>query len=272
MAINPKSSAADQELPTPESDGRLAELASTLSETIVVLHGGQDEIYGLVRKSKATTSQSDYFRIQFRGFADVTGRDWKKIGGEESTYHQSSDCAWAAVDHPSKSVQFGPRTGVNCSGRFRSSGLDSYLFGQVIRWAKQNYPNYSIVPGGVALSARGGMDERLKRSTFYVAQGFDFDWLDDEQLTGRFTKERVGRLLGAWDPKLVEEIEGETLLDALASQARVYDEQEHRLGALQTSYNNVRDQLVKERRNNQILIGVGLCMLLLAVMFAVGML
>jgi hypothetical protein len=272
-ALNPpKSSAAEQELPAPESDSRLAELATTLSETVVILHSGQLDTYGVVRKSQATTSQSDYFRIQFKAFADVAGRDWKKLAGEEATFHQSSDCAWAMVDHPSKSVLFGPRTGISCSPRFRNSNLDNYLFAQAILWAKQNYPNYGITPGGVSLSARGGMDERLQRSTFYVSQGFDFAWLDDEQRMGRFTKERVSKLLGAWDPRLVEEVPGETLLDGLAAQAKVYDEQEQRLSALQTSYTNIRDQLVREQRNNQILIGVGLCMLLIGVMFAIGLL
>lgn len=272
MFNSSKSSAIEQELPAPESDSALAEKAIPMGELVTVLLGAPSEVYGVVRKSRASTSQSDYFRVQFRAYAEVSGRHWKKIENEDAIYHHAINCAWAAVDHPSKSVTFGPRSGISCGTRFQSSKLDSYLFSQVISWAKSLYPGYAVVPGGIVLSTKGSMEERIQRSAFYASQGFDFDWLDEEQRTGRFSKERVGKLLGAWDTQTISEVNGEVLLENMSKQAKEHIELDGKLSTLQSNYGNLRNQLRKERSVNQVLVGLAVFAILIGIMFLVGIL
>lgn len=269
MANAHKSSTATTEPPEPEEESYLDGLAKPLGEQIITLEHGATTIYGMVRKSRASTQQSDYFKIQFKGFAMVNGKHWV-LDGDASDYGGGSNWAWVKVDHPSQRVLFGPRTGISCSERYQTTGLDSYLFGQVISWVKALYPHYGIIPGGVSLSGRGGMEERQQRNLFYASQGFDFDWLDEEQRTGRYGKDKVLKLLGSWDTKLVHEVSGDSLLGMIARQDKQRDELEGRIDALQHNYNSLRNKLNKERNTNQILLGAGVLAMLIGVMFALG--
>lgn len=270
MANAPKTSSVTAEPPEPEEESYLESLAKPLGELILKLESGSNTIYGLVRKSRASTPQSDYYRLQFKGFAMVSGKHWHLMEGEAVNYSNASNGAWVKVDHPSQRVLFGPRSGISCTEKYQGTGLEAYLFGQAIGWAKSLYPHYGIIPGGVSISSKGGMEERQQRNMFYVAQGFDFDWLDEDQRTGRYSKEKVSKLLGVWDNKLVQEISADSLLDMIARQDKQRSELEERMHSLQNNYNTLHGQLKKERNTNQILLGIAVVIMLIGIMFAVG--
>lgn len=269
MAKAFKSSTATTEPPEPEDESYLESIAKPVSEIIVVLENGST-IYGLVKKSRAITPQSDYFRVQFKGCAVVSGKQWHMLDAEVSSYSNTANNAWVKVDHPSQRVLFGPRTGINCSEKYQATGLETYLFAQGIAWVKSLYPNYGIIPGGFSLSSKGSMEERQQRNLFYASQGFDFDWLDEEQRTGRYSKEKVGKLLGSWDSKQAHEVSADSLLDMIARQNQQKEELEGHLNALQISYSSQQAQLKKERNTNQIMLGVAVLAGLIGLMFAIG--
>jgi len=270
MANAPKSSSATAEPPEPEEESYLEGIAKPLGELVLTLESDLATVYGMVRKSRATTPQSDYYRLQFRGFATVVNKQWHLMEGESDNYSSNSNGAWVKVDHPSQRVLFGPRSGITINEKYQGTALDSYLLGQSIAWAKGLYPHYGIIPGGISLSGKGGQEERQRKNLFYVSQGFDFDWLDEEQRTGRYAKEKVGKLLGGWDNKLVHEVSPDFLLGTIARQSKQHGELEEHLQALQNSYNSLRSQLKKERNTNQMLLGAAVLIMLVGIMFAIG--
>jgi hypothetical protein len=46
------------------------------------------------------TSQSDFFRLQFRGFARIEGSQWQHYANDDARFHVAYNCAWVRVDHP----------------------------------------------------------------------------------------------------------------------------------------------------------------------------
>ncbi|WP_156485937.1 hypothetical protein [Crenobacter luteus] len=256
-------------LPPPEPEARLAGLALPLGETVVAVQGHGDPAYGTLKKSRANTAQSDYFRVVFQGFARVAAGQWQRFEGEDAASPNNLNSAWARVDHPSRSVAFGPKSGVALSAAFAGGPLDAYLFAQVIAWAKTVYPDYRVAPG--VLSTLSLPDEdKLRVNAFFASQGFDFEW-GDGQKSAHYGKDRAGRLLGVWDAERVNEVPGAALLDSLAQHDAYQHELEHKLAEADASQSALRRQIARERHTNQIMTGVTAFVLLVGLLVALDL-
>jgi len=254
-------------LPPPESDKSLAARAVPISETVLMLQDEAGPLYGLVRKSHVRTEQSEYLCVQFRGVARlVDSSNWQPLDNVNHDYAASEHCAWIKADFPSKTVSFGPSTGIVIEPPFEQSELANYLLVQLIAWAKVHYPDYSVTPGAFALPGSLTEQEKLARQAFFAAQGFDFEWLDPEQRTGRYSKDKVHRLIGMADQDAASEISGAALLESISRQEAHRHELEGQLANLDSGRASLQRQLQRERSVNQILSGV-LLTALVAVLF-----
>ena len=109
QATNPAPKAEEAVLRAPENENTLATLAIPLGETILTLTANGIPIYGILQRSRAMTEQSDFFRLQFRGYARAEGHRWQLFEGEDSHFQAAHNCAWVRVDRPSRTVTFGPK-------------------------------------------------------------------------------------------------------------------------------------------------------------------
>ena len=248
--------AAEPELRAPENENTLATLAMPQGETVLTLTASGIPIYGILHRSRAMTAQSDFFRLQFRGFARAEGSQWQHYANDEARFHVSHNCAWVRVDHPSRSITFGPKNGINCTEAFTGLGLDTFLFAQGINWVKSAYPDYAISPGMVYISGTASEEEKLRRNAFYASQGFQFDWQDATQRSGLYFKDKVSRLLGVWDKQHIQEVGGEAMLQSLSQQDETRAELEEKVTRLEAAHSNLKSALQKERNTSQILMGV----------------
>lgn len=249
--------------PAPESEAYLASLAMPLGETVLMLSRDGVAIYGILHRSRAMTGQSDYFRLQFRGFASTTGTQWQPFSGEDAQFHTVYNSAWVRADHRSRSATFGPKGGVMTSETFRHGGLDTFLQAQVIGWVKGIYPEYAVSPGLVTLSPNCSEDERLQRNAFFARQGFEFEWQDSNQKNALFFKDKVNKLLGVWDKEHITEFSGEAMLQTMAQQQEARQQLEQHLATLEARQQTLQQALQKERSTAQIMTGVVILVLII---------
>ena len=240
----------------PESETTLTTLAMPLGETVLTLSALGNPVYGILHRSRAMTEQSDFFRLQFRGFARAEGTQWEHFANDDARFHAAYNCAWVRVDHPSRSVTFGPKTGVNCNPAFQGLGLDAFLFAQTIQWVKGAYPDYAISPGMVNVPTTATEEEKMRRNAFYASQGFQFDWQDAAQRTGLFFKDKVSKLLGVWDKEHISEVGGEEMLQSLLQQDESRQNLEQKVARLEAAQASMKSALQKEKNTSQILMGV----------------
>ncbi|AUH50332.1 hypothetical protein CXB49_05660 [Chromobacterium sp. ATCC 53434] len=252
-------------LPPPENEVNLANLAIPLGETILTLSADGRPIYGILQRSRAMTAQSDYFRLQFRGYARSDGAHWQPLEGDDSRFHAVYNLAWIRVDRPSKSVTFGPKSGVQTSPGLAGSGLDTYLFACIITWAKGVCPEFTINPGMVTMGQTHSEEERLSCHAFYASQGFQFEWQDPAQRTALYFKDKVGKLLGVWNKEAVKEFGGEEMLKTLAGQDEARAALQQKLEQVESAHDSLKRALQKEKSTSQILTGV----LIVAAMIAI---
>jgi len=255
-------------LKAPENESALANLAMPLGDTIVKLQGENQLLYGVVQRNRAVTPQSDFFRVQFKGLSSNSGHVWTPFNDEDGQFHVGRNCAWAKVDHPSRSIVFGPKNGVIVGERMRAPGLEDFLFAAVVSWAKNTYPDYSASPGMLMMQARGTDEERLHRQAFYAKQGFEFEWNDQGQRSALYYKDRVGRLIGVCESTLIVEFGGEAMLQTLIKQDQERQELEQRMVKIEALNNVVHQALDKERHTTQVLT-VALLFTLVIVLWAV---
>ena len=257
------------EIRTPESEVSLATIAIPLGETVLKIQGDDGLImYGILQRSRASTVQSDFFQLQVRGYALNQSANWSNFSEEESQFHATRNCAWARVDHPSRAVTFGPKAGINITTSLAGTGLDDFLFAAVIAWAKQAYPDYAASPGMMTLPANINETDKLARQSFFAKQGFEFEWKDDHQRSGMYYKDRIGRLIGVSECKLIAEFGGESMLQSLIRQDQERLELEQKLAKVETLNNMVHQALDKERHTTQALT-VALIIVLLIGLWAV---
>ncbi|KUM05641.1 hypothetical protein KIF53_17365 [Chromobacterium subtsugae] len=253
----PQATTEDIPLPPPENELNLANLAIPLGETILTLNIEGAPIYGILQRSRAMTSQSDYFRLQFRGYARAdSNQHWQMLEGDDSRFHAVYNVAWVRVDRPSKSVTFGPKSGVSCSPALMGSGLDAFLFASVIVWAKGVCPDYAITPGLVNTGQTSTEEERLQRHAFFAGQGFQFEWQDPAQRTALYFKDKVNKLLGVWNKDVIKEFGGEDMLKRLAGQDEARASLQQRIDQLEGAHDSLKRALQKEKSTSQILTGV----------------
>ncbi|EEG07703.1 hypothetical protein [Pseudogulbenkiania ferrooxidans] len=250
-------------LPAPESEAYLASQAMPLGETVLMLSRDGVAIYGILHRSRAMTGQSDYFRLQFRGYAAAAGTQWQPFGGDDAQFHTVYNSAWVRADHPSRTATFGPKGGVMASETFRHAGLDTFLLAQVIGWIKGIYPDYAVSPGLVTLPATCSEDERLQRNAFFARQGFEFEWQDSNQKNALFFKDKVNKLLGVWDKEHITEYSGEAMLQNMAQQEETRAHLEQRVSALESRQTTLQQALQKERSTAQIMTGVVILILII---------
>jgi hypothetical protein len=250
-------------LTAPENETALANLAMPLGEAVLKLQGEHDALlYGIMLRNRAVTSQSDFFRVQFRGFAMNANHTWTQINDEDSQYQNGRNCAWARVDHPSRSITFGPKAGVNIGERLQGTGLDDFLFAAVVSWCKHIYPDYKASPGMLMIQGGTSEEEKLHKQAFYAKQGFDFEWSADQR-SGMYFKERVGRLIGVCESSRIVEFSGEDMLLSLIRQDEERKTLETRMGKIESMNNVVHQALDKEKHTTQVLTVIVVLMLVL---------
>lgn len=260
---------AQPEIKAPENDIDLANLTMPLGETVLKLQGENGVLmYGILQRNRAVTPQSDFFRLQFRGYAINSNASWGGFPEEETGFHTSRNCAWARVDHPSHSITFGPKAGILITDTVHGTGLDDFVFAAVISWAKAVYPNYSVSPGSVSISSNASEDERLHRQAFYAKQGFEFEWTDDTRRAGLYFKDKANRLIGVCESTLVAEFGGEAMLQTLIKQDQQRQELEQSMAKIQSMNNAVHQALDKERHTAQALM-VALVIILIIGLWAI---
>jgi hypothetical protein len=147
------------------------------------------------------TSQSDFFRLQFRGFARIEGNQWQHYANDDARFHTTYNCAWVRGS-PQPLGYFRPQERCQLHRSLCRTGLDTFLFAQTIAWVKGIYPDYAINPGMIAITGNASEEEKLRRNAFYASQGFQFDWQDAAQRTGLYFKDKISRLLGVWDKSI----------------------------------------------------------------------
>ncbi|OHX11298.1 hypothetical protein BI347_16565 [Chromobacterium sphagni] len=260
----PTHQAEDIPLPPPENEINLANLAMPLGETILTLNMEGGPIYGILQRSRAMTAQSDYFRLQFRGYARADGQHWQMLEGDDNRFHTVYNVAWIRVDRPSKTVTFGPKSGVSCSPGLVGSNLETYLFANIIAWAKGIYPDYAITPGLVTMGQSNSEEERLQRHAFFATQGFQFEWQDPAQRSALYFKDKVNKLLGVWNKDAIKEFGGEDMLKTLASQDETRASMQQRIDQLEGAHDSIKRALQKEKSTSQILTGVLVLVAILA--------
>ncbi|TDR82888.1 hypothetical protein [Paludibacterium purpuratum] len=244
----------EPELKAPESDSALANIAMPLGETILKLQRENGVLmYGILQRNRAVTNQSDFFRVQCRGYAINSNGTWNNFPEDETRFHGSRNCAWVRVDHPSRSITFGPKAGINLSDSLPGTGLDDFLFATVVAWAKGTYPDYSASPGMLMIQAGTSETEKLHKQAFYAKQGFEFEWSDDQQRSGLYYKDKVGRLIGVCDSSMITEFGGEAMLQTLIKQDQERHEMAQHLAKIESMNNAVHQALDKERHTTQAL-------------------
>ncbi|POZ63753.1 hypothetical protein [Chromobacterium alticapitis] len=254
---NGQAPAAPEEipLPPPETEGSLANQAIPLGETILTIHAGEHPIYGIMQRSRAVTAQSDYYRLQFRGYARSDGTRWLPMEGDDSRFHAQYNLAWVRVDRPSKTVTFGPKNGVQCSPGLEGTGLDTYLFGNAIAWAKGVCPDFAIAPGLLTLG-QASDEVRTQTHAFYASQAFQFEWQDPAQRNALYFKDKVSKLLGVWNKEAIREFGGEEMLQMLAGQDEARMALQYKLDLAENAQDSMRRALQKEKSTSLILTGV----------------
>ncbi|WP_051228760.1 hypothetical protein [Paludibacterium yongneupense] len=261
----PQGTPSEPALRAPENETTLAALAMPMGESVLHLQVQGTAVYGILNRSRAMTEQSDFFRMQFRGYARSEGPHWELFTGDDASFHNVHNCAWARVDHPSRSVTFGPKGGIAVSDLMRTSGLDIFLFAGVISWAKSVYPDFSVSPGMITLVPAATEDDRRRKSAFFARQGLEFEWKDEAQRSGLYFKDKVSKLIGVCDVDTIVEFGGEAMLQALAKQDEERYQLQQRVATMETQTRSFHAALLKERSTTQVLAGLLILLLLLVV-------
>ncbi|MGL6070730.1 hypothetical protein [Craterilacuibacter sp.] len=251
-----------------ESVAALAAQAQIQSESIIVLSADGDAVYAVLRKLRTQTALADYFRVQLRAHSSARGMEWTVLQGDEAHWHDTCNYAEVWVDHGSSSIGFGPNGGVQASAALSSKGIAAYLFAQTILWAKNHYPDYSVKSGLLHPEEAASEEMRLRRNGYYATQGFDFEWFDIEQRSGRYFKSKVSQLLGVWASETIQTPGCEHLLDTLASQDAQRVDLENRLSRARSGHEHASQKLERERMLNLILTGVTCFVLVMGLMAA----
>ncbi len=247
----------------PENENTLASLAMPLAESVLVITQGITVFYGILHSSRATTEQSDFYRVQYRSFMQNEGNEWQTLEGEEAHYHAVYNCAWVRVDHPSRSVTFGPKNGISPSDMMRGTGVDTFLFAAVINWVKMYYPEYAVSPGMVTMPSGASEDDKLQRHAFYASQGFSFEWKDELQRSGLYFRDKVSRLIGVCSLPHLQSFTGETMLLSLAEQDQARHALQRKVDLMEARSASLQAMLAKERSTTQILLGILVLLLLI---------
>ncbi len=258
-------------LPPVENEVFLAGLSTTHGEQLLALMDGGSPIYVFVRRSFGKTQQSDFFRIQFAAYAQVQGGQWKLYQGEVSEWLNTRNCLQVSVDHPRQTVQFGPKSGFNLSAELTGLGLTSYAYAQAILWLKAHYSEYSVQPTTLPNPEAEGEEARIKRNARLAAQGFDIEFLDSEQRSGRYFKDKISRLISSWETEKITEVPVSALLDNIARLDGEKAELQRQVHAIKTQERSLEDSLSKEKQTNLVLTGVTCFVLVFTLMGIFGL-
>jgi hypothetical protein len=255
-------------LKAPENEVALANLALPLGESVLKLQGKDDALlYGIMQRNRAVTPQSDFFRVQFRGYAVNHNHSWGAFDEEDTQYQPGRNCAWVRVDHPSRALTFGPKAGIIIGDSLSATGLDDFLFAAIVSWAKSSYPDYKASPGMLMVPVGTTDEAKLHLQAFYAKQGFDFEWKPDDPRAGLYFKDKISRLIGMCDNSNLVEFSGEDMLRSLIKQDEERKELETRMGKIESLNNAVHQALDKERHTTQVLM-VALVVMLVICLWA----
>ncbi|WP_392890309.1 hypothetical protein ACF6ZU_02250 [Pseudomonas migulae] len=109
------------------------------------------------------------------------------------------------VDHTTKSVHFGPDSGLQIEPMNR--GIGRYMAAQGITWAKKRWPTYTV--DGTDLNNKDALNEdtRLRRDHFLKSHGFEVVYADAQHLKGSVKAVQVGDLLAEWNTEKLQQVE-----------------------------------------------------------------
>ncbi|MDC7705577.1 hypothetical protein [Vogesella indigofera] len=257
-------------LPSPEDESHLAGRCTPQAEQLIALLDNGVPIYLFSRISSGHTFQSDFFRIQFVTFARAEGSQWLPLRGEASEWMNTRNCLQVAVDHPSHTVSFGPKSGFSLSPEISGLGLSGYAYSQAISWLKQRYPDYRVLPSVLPAPEADGEEARAHRNSRLAAHGFDFEWDDGSQVHGRYHKARVRQLISGWDNEKVAEVSLNALLTTLSRHDEERAELQHKLHSLQSQERSLETSLHKEKQTNLLLTGITCFVLIFSLLGALG--
>lgn len=243
-------------LPKPEDETTLGNHSIRHAEQLVALLDNGVPVYVLSRISHNHTPQSDFYRIQFLGYARAEGHKWLPIKGESTEWLNTCNCLQVSVDHPSHSIVFGPKSGFHISPELSGLGLSSYAYSKIINWLKDHYPEYAVLPSPVPPPETEGEEARTHRNSRLAAHGFDFEWDDSLEANGHYFKGKARQLISGWDTEKVSEISLTALLTTVSRQDEERIALEHKLHGLQSQERSLEITLQKERQTNLILTGV----------------
>lgn len=269
-----KAEAAEPEapiLPKPEDETALGNHSIRHAEQLLALIDNGVPVYIFSRTSHYHTPQSDFYRIQFMGYARAEGQKWLPLNGESSEWLNTRNCLQVCVDHPSHSVVLGPKSGFHLSPELSGLGLSSYAYSQIINWLKDHYPDYRVLPSAVPPPETEGEEARTHRNSRLAAHGFDFEWDDSLEANGRYFKAKVRQLISGWDSDKVSEISLTALLTTVSRQDEERIALEHKLHGLQSQERSLEITLQKEKQTNLILTGVTCFVLIFGLMRALDL-
>ena len=258
-------------LPAPEDENHLANRSSPQAEKLLALVDNGIPIYLFCRASSGHSFQSDFFRIQFMTYARAEGNKWQPMHGEASEWMNTRNCLQISVDHPSRSVRFGPKSGFNLSAEITGLGLSGYAYSQAIDWLKHRYPDYAVLPSVMPPAEHEGEDARAKRNSRLAAHGFDFEWDDSSQVHGRYYKAKAKQLISGWETDKVTEVSLSALLSTLSQQDEERANLEQQLHSLQSQERSLETLLQKEKQTNLILTGTTCCVLIFSLLGVLGL-
>lgn len=257
-------------LPSPEDESHLAGRSTAQAEQLIALFDNGVPIYLFSRISSGHSAQSDFFRIQFVTYARAEGNRWLPLSGEASEWMATRNCLQVAVDHPSQTVSFGPKSGFSLSPEIAGLGLSGYAYSQAINWLKQRYPDYRVLPSVLPAPEAEGEEARAHRNSRLAAHGFDFEWDDSTQVHGRYYKARVRQLISGWDSAKVTEISLSALLGTMSRHDEEHAELQQKLHGLQTQERSLETSLHKEKQTNLLLTGITCFVLIFSLLGALG--
>ncbi|HET6844945.1 MAG TPA: hypothetical protein VFK06_25160 [Candidatus Angelobacter sp.] len=175
----------------------------------------------LVQFKHARTDRCEFFCAQCCHHSSELPNGYIILAPEPRTgdrFRSWNNSIEITVDREERTAKFGPRGNIKLDGELRSLGIGSYLMAQVILWAQQRYPDFSVTPGDLSPVDAGTPEAQARRNGFYAKHGFDFVWKDAEHTTGQFYKDRLDQLHGCWHEDKVREFSVDELVAKQASQ------------------------------------------------------
>lgn len=168
---------------------------------------------------KNGTNYTNRIRLQYKCFSDYRASD---LGHGEFVAHYSNGVVSLT----------GGGLFLDVDDNWKGQRIGTYLMNKIIEWAKQ-WPDARVVTIRL-LDGQATPDNKERRNRFYQRFGIEFDFSDDQGISGSSRPMRVSdlKLVTSWKENITE-------IDTLA----YIKEQKISLANLQSNYENSQRQL-----------------------------